>query len=106
MTGDLDHVDQSQLSRTAAIIDSMTPGERRRPVVINDSRRKRIARGSGTTVEEVNRLLKQFTQMRKMLKDGQGDEPKGQETPLPRAAGRRRVRSDAALIPEDVDGAA
>ena len=83
MTGDLDHVDQSQLSRTAAIIDSMTPGERRRPVVINDSRRKRIARGSGTTVEEVNRLLKQFTQMRKMLKDGQGDEPKGQETPLP-----------------------
>ena len=46
----------------------MTPHERRRSDVINGSRRKRIARGSGTTVEEVNRLLKQFVQMRKMLK--------------------------------------
>jgi signal recognition particle subunit SRP54 len=46
----------------------MTPHERRRHDVINGSRRKRIARGSGTSVEEVNRLLKQFVQMRKMLK--------------------------------------
>ena len=46
----------------------MTPQERRRHDVINGSRRKRIAKGSGTSVEEVNRLLKQFVQMRKMLK--------------------------------------
>ena len=68
LAGDIGEVDPRQLSRTAAIIDSMTPHERRRPVVINGSRRKRIARGSGATVEDVNRLLKQFTQMRKMLK--------------------------------------
>ena len=64
----LGDVDQGQLLRMAAIIDSMTSQERRRPVLINGGRRKRIARGSGTTVEEVNRLLKQFMQMRKMLK--------------------------------------
>jgi signal recognition particle subunit SRP54 len=60
--------DERQLNRVEAIINSMTPLERRRHDVINGSRRKRIARGSGTSVEEVNRLLKQFVQMRKMLK--------------------------------------
>ena len=65
-------VDPSQLSRTAAIIDSMTPVERRNESVINGSRRKRIARGSGATVQDVNQLLKQFMQMRKMLKAATG----------------------------------
>jgi signal recognition particle subunit SRP54 len=65
-------VDPRQLSRTAAIIDSMTPRERRNASLIDGSRRRRIARGSGTTVEEVNRLLKQFLQMRKMLKSVSG----------------------------------
>ena len=60
--------DEKQIARIEAIINSMTPHERRRSDVINGSRRKRIARGSGTTVEEVNKLLKQFVQMRKMLK--------------------------------------
>ena len=60
--------DESQLSRVEAIISSMTPEERRKQHIINGSRRKRIARGSGTSVEEVNRLLKQFVQMQKMLK--------------------------------------
>ncbi len=60
--------DDKQIGRIEAMISSMTPYERRRSDVINGSRRKRIARGSGTTVEEVNRLLKQFVQMRKMLK--------------------------------------
>ena len=50
----------------------MTPEERRRPVLINGSRRKRIARGSGVSVEAVNRLLRQFAQMRKMLKTVRG----------------------------------
>jgi signal recognition particle subunit SRP54 len=63
-----DGIDEKQLSRVEAIISSMTPQERRRHDLINGSRRKRIARGSGTSVEDVNRLLKQFVQMQKMLK--------------------------------------
>lgn len=65
-------LDPRQLARTAAIIDSMTPGERRKPASIDGSRRKRIARGSGVSVEAVNRLLRQFAQMRKMLKTVRG----------------------------------
>ena len=61
-------VDPSALTRMVAIIDSMTVQERRSPAVLNGSRRRRVARGSGTTVQEVNRLLRQFAQMRKMLK--------------------------------------
>src|SRR6266850_212206 len=60
--------DEKQITRVEAIINSMTPEERRKQHIINGSRRKRIARGSGTSVEEVNRLLKQFVQMQKMLK--------------------------------------
>ena len=60
--------DEKQLGRVEAMINSMTPAERRNYKVINGSRRRRIARGSGTSVEDVNRLLKQFVQMRKMLK--------------------------------------
>jgi signal recognition particle subunit SRP54 len=60
--------DEKQISRIEAIIGSMTPDERRKQHIINGSRRKRIAKGSGTSVEEVNRLLKQFVQMQKMLK--------------------------------------
>jgi signal recognition particle subunit SRP54 len=61
-------IDEKQVDRVEAIINSMTPGERRNHALINGSRRKRIARGSGTTVEDVNKLLKQFVQMKKMLK--------------------------------------
>jgi signal recognition particle subunit SRP54 len=60
--------DESQLKRQIAIINSMTPAERRFPKTINGSRRKRIAAGSGLQVQDVNRLLKQFTQMEKMMK--------------------------------------
>src|SRR5438876_500181 len=60
--------DDTQISRVEAIINSMTPDERRKQHIISGSRRKRIAKGSGTSVEEVNRLLKQFVQMQKMLK--------------------------------------
>jgi signal recognition particle subunit SRP54 len=59
--------DEKQVSRIEAIIGSMTPEERRKQHIINGNRRKRIAKGSGTSVEEVNRLLKQFVQMQKML---------------------------------------
>lgn len=56
------------LARVEAIVNSMTAEERRRPDVINGSRRKRIARGSGTTVQEINQLMKQFAQAKKMMK--------------------------------------
>jgi signal recognition particle subunit SRP54 len=68
MTAARGQVDDSQLARVEAIINSMTPKERRNHQVINGQRRKRIAKGSGTSVEDVNRLLKQFVQMKKMLK--------------------------------------
>jgi len=61
-------VDEKQLVRVSAIIDSMTPEERRYPQVLNGSRKKRIASGSGTSVAEINRLVKQYQQMRKMMK--------------------------------------
>ena len=60
--------DEKQLGRIEAIIGSMTPEERRRADILDGSRRKRVARGSGTTVEDVNRLLKQFVEMQRMLK--------------------------------------
>ncbi|MCW8916686.1 MAG: signal recognition particle protein [Magnetovibrio sp.] len=61
-------IDEKKIAHQEAIIRSMTPKERRNPKLINGSRRKRIAAGSGTTVPEVNRLLKQFTMMSKMMK--------------------------------------
>jgi signal recognition particle subunit SRP54 len=61
-------IDESQLTRTEAIINSMTREERRRPEVLNGRRRKRIANGSGTHVSDVNRLLKQYRDMKKMMK--------------------------------------
>ena len=61
-------VDEKALTKVEAIIASMTPQERRNPNVIDGSRRKRIARGSGTSVQDVNRLLKQFESMKKMMK--------------------------------------
>src|SRR5262249_7576872 len=64
-----DKVDDNQLTRVEAIINSMTHHERLHHEVINGSRRKRIARGSGTSVQEVNQLLRQYAQMRKMFKD-------------------------------------
>jgi signal recognition particle subunit SRP54 len=59
--------DEKQLARVEAMISSMTPAERRNDQIINGSRRKRIAAGSGTAVEDVNRLLKQFTEMKRVL---------------------------------------
>ncbi len=63
-----DKIDEKQISHVEAIINSMTAHERHHHDVINGSRRKRIARGSGTTVQEVNNLLRQYAQMRKMFK--------------------------------------
>jgi signal recognition particle subunit SRP54 len=65
-------VDETHLKKIEAIIKSMTPEERRKPEIIDGSRRRRIARGSGTKVQDVNRLLKQFSQTRQMLKQFSG----------------------------------
>jgi len=73
-------VDESHFKRIEAIIQSMTPEERRRPEIIGGSRRKRIAAGSGTRIQDVNRLLKQFSQTKQMLKQFSGNpagKPKG-----------------------------
>ena len=61
-------VDEKALARMEAIIKSMTPYEREKPEILGASRKKRIAAGSGTTVEEVNKLLRQFDQTRKLMK--------------------------------------
>ena len=68
----VDELDDSHLVRTEAIIRSMTPEERRRPEIIGGSRRRRIARGSGTTPQDVNQLLNQFGQMQKMMRQMMG----------------------------------
>jgi signal recognition particle subunit SRP54 len=62
-------VDEKQITRVVAIIDSMTPRERAHHGLINGSRRRRIARGSGTTVQEVNLVLRQYARMRKMMRN-------------------------------------
>jgi len=65
-------VDENEINHVVAIIDSMTPHERDNHMIINGSRRRRIAKGSGTSVQEVNQLLKQYSQARKMMKSFSG----------------------------------
>jgi signal recognition particle subunit SRP54 len=75
--------EQADLGRFDAIINSMTPGERSHPETINGSRRQRIARGSGTSVQDVNRLLKQFGELRRMMKQLKGLQVKMPRMKLP-----------------------
>ncbi len=67
-----DQMDDKITIQMEAIINSMTPGERERPDIIKGSRKRRIAAGSGTQIQDVNKLLKQFTQMQKMMKKMSG----------------------------------
>ena len=87
------NVDESQFNRIEAIINSMTSRERHNSAIINGSRRKRIALGSGTTVQEVNNLLRQHTQMSKMFK-GMGSSltggAKAQQRLLSQMQGKQR----------------
>jgi signal recognition particle subunit SRP54 len=68
---------EKQLKMTEAIINSMTPHERRKPDVLNASRRRRIARGSGTDVQDVNRLMKQFREAQRLFKTLKKSGPRG-----------------------------
>lgn len=72
-------VDEGQMGRVEAVIQSMTPTERTTPEIINANRRKRIAKGSGTTIQDVNRLLKQFEDMKKMVKQMTNMQGKGKK---------------------------
>src|SRR6202166_808648 len=65
-------VDENEITRVVAIVDSMTPRERANHMIVNGARRRRIAKGSGTSVQEVNTLLKQYSQARKMMKSFSG----------------------------------
>jgi signal recognition particle subunit SRP54 len=96
----MDQVDERQLARVEAIVLSMTPQERRLPHVIDGSRRKRIAAGSGTTVEQVNQLLVARKQMAKMMKQlGKGKmpalagQPEGFDGPGPRRSATKKRKS-------------
>lgn len=76
-------IDDRQMDRMCAIILSMTPAERSKPAIINPSRKRRIAAGSGMKVEDVNRLLKQFEQMQKLMKQFGGKGGKGKRRRIP-----------------------
>jgi signal recognition particle subunit SRP54 len=76
-------LDNKAIVRVKAILDSMTSRERQRPQLLNGSRKRRIARGSGQTVQEINRLLKQFSQMKRMMKSMQSMAKKGRVPKLP-----------------------
>ena len=78
-------IDEKALGRTEAIIKSMTPRERAKPEILNSSRKRRIAAGSGTSVEEVNRLLKQFEQVKKLMKQftSMGGKRRGKKMKFP-----------------------
>jgi signal recognition particle subunit SRP54 len=92
-------IEDAQVARIEAIIRSMTPQERRDPKVLNGRRRKRIAAGSGTTVTDVNRLVKQFAEIQKVMKSAskmagmQGMKPKGVKGKAQQAAALRQLQS-------------
>ena len=73
------NMDEKQIDHIKAIIQSMTPSERENPAVLNVSRKKRIAKGSGRSLQEVNRLMKQFNDMKKMMKQFSGAGRKGKK---------------------------
>jgi signal recognition particle subunit SRP54 len=83
MRGAAAEMDEHQLTRVEAIIDSMTPVERAAPQLIDGSRRRRIARGSGTSIQDVNRLLRQFEDAKRLIKQVGGMERKGRRGRLP-----------------------
>ena len=90
-------VDEGELDRVEAIILSMTPEERANPALIKGSRRKRIANGSGTKVQQVNQLVKQFDQMRKMMRHmASGKMPDAQQLAQMSGGARREESEDDA----------
>jgi signal recognition particle subunit SRP54 len=91
-------VDDRQLVRTEAIIRSMTPEERRDPRVLNGRRRRRIAAGSGTSVPEINRLVKQFEQMQQLMRQAAGAAGRGRKGGKPGKGGKGRKGAQRAAL--------
>lgn len=110
----LDNFDEREVNRIEAIIQSMTPAERDNPKVINGSRRARIARGSGTTVQEINQLLQRFEAAQKMMKQmakagpgvGGGMPTMGKMPGVGKRAGARQPKKDKKLTPQQRAAAA
>ena len=94
----VDELDGSHLVKTEAIIRSMTPEERRRPEIIGGSRRRRIARGSGTTPQDVNQLLNQFSQMQKMMRQMMGVGGSGKGSKRQSKKMRRMMRQQGNIL--------
>ena len=94
----VDELDGSHLVKTEAIIRSMTPEERRRPEIIGGSRRRRIARGSGTTPQDVNQLLNQFSQMQKMMRQFMGVGGSGKGSKRQSKKMRRMMRQQGNIL--------
>ena len=84
-------VDERKLKRLEAIIDSMTPKERRRPDLLDGRRRKRVARGSGTSVQEINQLLRQYAEMRRLMKAMKGGEKEAMRKLAARFGGKMKL---------------
>ena len=103
MKKQIDSLDDKELVRTQAIVQSMTPEERRNPKVLNGSRRARIALGSGRTVTEVNSLVDRFSAAQKVMKQMRsgGGMPKGMALP----AGMPNIMPNAALPSRSTQGA-
>ena len=85
-------LDPKAMAHTEAIILSMTPKERQRPEILNQSRKMRIAKGSGTSIQEVNRLVKQFDQTRKMMKMMTGSKMKAMMGKMPQMPGMPKLK--------------
>ncbi|WP_029068767.1 signal recognition particle protein [Jonesia quinghaiensis] len=103
----LDNFDEREVNRIEAIIQSMTPAERENPKVINGSRRARIAKGSGTTVQEINQLLQRFDGAQKMMRQMAKAGPAGAAMPgmgkmpgVGKRAGARQPKKDKKLTPQ------
>jgi signal recognition particle subunit SRP54 len=110
----LDNFDEREVNRIEAIIQSMTPAERDNPKIINGSRRSRIAKGSGTTVTEINQLLQRFDaaqkMMRQMNKGGGAGMPgmpgMGKMPGVGKRAGARQAKKDKKMTPQQRAAAA
>ena len=85
-------IDDDAFKGIEAIILSMTPKERQRPEILNQSRKMRIAKGSGTSIQEVNRLVKQFDQTRKMMKMMTGSKMKAMMGKMPQMPGMPKLK--------------
>lgn len=108
MKAQLDQVDDREMDRVAAIIQSMTPTERREPKILNGSRRSRIARGSGTTVSEVNGLIERFGHAQKAMRQmGKGGAMPGmpQMPGMPGFGGSKKAKGKAAKSAKPAKGA-